>query len=147
MLMKNEVLENGDIVGQYTGEVTGGKEENQVGFYSLQMPLFKRLDNEIVQGFDNKRKLPKPVSIFYVDASKKGNLTRFMNHSCEPNCVYDTWINNGDAQVWVRVKSKKTIKGPEPLTIDYGVDAPKFFKDGICLCGSKQCRYPPPEAA
>ena len=90
VLMKNEVLENGDIVGQYTGEVTGGKEEDQVGFYSLQMPLFKRLDDEIVQGFDNKRKLPKPVSIFYVDASKKGNLTRFMNHSCKPNCVYDT---------------------------------------------------------
>jgi len=30
--MKNEVLENGDIVGQYTGEVKGGKEEDQVGF-------------------------------------------------------------------------------------------------------------------
>lgn len=28
----------------------------------------------------------------YVDGKKKGNLSRFINHSCDPNCELSVWI-------------------------------------------------------
>lgn len=30
-----------------------------------------------------------------IDAGPKGNLARFMNHSCDPNCVTQKWMVNG----------------------------------------------------
>ena len=39
--------------------------------------------------------------LFYriVDAGPKGNLSRFMNHSCEPNIETQKWNVNGDIRV------------------------------------------------
>lgn len=39
--------------------------------------------------------------VFYrtIDAGPKGNLSRFMNHSCQPNCVTQKWNVNGDLRI------------------------------------------------
>ena len=34
-----------------------------------------------------------------IDAGPKGNLSRFMNHSCDPNCETQKWMVNGDVRV------------------------------------------------
>ena len=34
-----------------------------------------------------------------IDAGPKGNLTRFMNNSCEPNCETQKWNVNGDLRI------------------------------------------------
>ena len=34
-----------------------------------------------------------------IDAGPKGNHTRFMNHSCEPNCETQKWTVCGDIRV------------------------------------------------
>lgn len=34
-----------------------------------------------------------------IDAGPKGNYSRFMNHSCEPNCETQKWTVNGDIRV------------------------------------------------
>ena len=136
VLMTTEKLKEGDIIGQYTGKVT--MDEGQQSFYSIEMCLFKYDDSGIYDGFD-KGKTQQPVSKFHVDATERGNLTRFMSHSCDPNCECNTYINDGEAQVWV--KAIRDVEGGEPLTIDYGDDASKLFKGGICFCGSKECRY------
>lgn len=44
------------------------------------------------------------VSLFYlkdriIDAGPKGNYSRFMNHSCNPNCETQKWTVNGDIRV------------------------------------------------
>lgn len=34
-----------------------------------------------------------------IDAGPKGNLARFMNHSCHPNCETQKWMVNGATRV------------------------------------------------
>jgi len=34
-----------------------------------------------------------------IDAGPKGNYSRFMNHSCQPNCETQKWNVNGDIRV------------------------------------------------
>ena len=48
-----------------------------------------------------------------VDASVGGNLARFINHACRPNCY--TQIINGE--IWIR--AARNIERGEELTYDY----------------------------
>jgi len=34
-----------------------------------------------------------------IDAGPKGNYSRFMNHSCQPNCETQKWNVNGDVRI------------------------------------------------
>jgi SET domain-containing protein len=59
------------------------------------------------------------------DAAVGGNIARFINHSCTPNC-YTRVI--GD-QIWI-IASRKIRKGEE-LTYDYMTDGPGHI---ACRC-------------
>lgn len=52
-----------------------------------------------------------------IDASKYGNTSRFINHSCNPNCHIEKWNVNGEIRVGI-FTSKMVPKGTE-FTIDY----------------------------
>ncbi|XP_038048720.1 uncharacterized protein LOC119722605 isoform X2 [Patiria miniata] len=72
-----------------------------------------------------------------IDATMKGNMSRFINHSCDPNCETQKWTVNG--QLRVGFFTKKWIAAGTELTFDYqfeqyGENAQK------CLCGSANCR-------
>jgi SET domain-containing protein len=47
------------------------------------------------------------------DASVGGNVARFINHSCRPNC----WIEIAGDVIWIR--ASRTIAAGEELTYDY----------------------------
>jgi len=47
------------------------------------------------------------------DAAVGGNLARYINHSCRPNC----WIEIVDRTIWIR--ASRTIRKGEELTYDY----------------------------
>lgn len=81
-LMAMEDIKEGQFVIEYVGEVIEQEEcdrrlkknaSDQVSnFY------FLNLDKDLI-----------------IDAGPKGNQARFMNHSCEPNCVTQKWeVNN-----------------------------------------------------
>ncbi|GIY63172.1 histone-lysine N-methyltransferase SETD2 [Caerostris extrusa] len=52
-----------------------------------------------------------------LDAANKGNLSRFMNHSCDPNCETQKWTVNGNLRIGFF--AKRDIKAGEELTFDY----------------------------
>ncbi|MFN7982091.1 MAG: SET domain-containing protein-lysine N-methyltransferase [Vicinamibacterales bacterium] len=61
-----------------------------------------------------------------IDAGVGGNIARFINHSCKPNC----YIEIKDGVIWVR--AAKTIKKGTELNYDYNTDG-----EGLIQC---KCR-------
>lgn len=53
----------------------------------------------------------------YIDASQKGNVARFMNHSCKPNCILHKWVVG--AGLRVGIFTLRDILDGEELTFDY----------------------------
>ena len=56
----------------------------------------------------------------FVDATKKGNLGRFCNHSCNPNCYVDKWVVGEKLRMGIFAERK--IKAGEELVFNYNVD-------------------------
>lgn len=52
-----------------------------------------------------------------IDATVKGGLARFINHSCEPNCATQKWLVDGELRVGIFAK-KRILAGAE-ITYDY----------------------------
>eukprot|EP00475_Leptophrys_vorax_P011385 TRINITY_DN17916_c0_g1_i1.p1 TRINITY_DN17916_c0_g1~~TRINITY_DN17916_c0_g1_i1.p1 ORF type:complete len:904 (-),score=191.04 TRINITY_DN17916_c0_g1_i1:360-2681(-) len=73
-----------------------------------------------------------------VDAGRRGSLARFLNHSCDPNCVTQKWTVGN--QTRVGIYSKRDVRAGEELTYDYNFLG--FWEDGKghkCQCGSQNC--------
>ncbi|KAK6640665.1 hypothetical protein RUM44_012362 [Polyplax serrata] len=71
-----------------------------------------------------------------IDATKCGNLARFINHSCNPNCYAK--IITIEGQKKIVIYSKKDIKVDEEITYDYKF--PIEEEKIPCLCGAAQCK-------
>lgn len=74
-----------------------------------------------------------------IDALYGGNASRWINHSCGPNCEAD----EEDGRIFI--KSRRKIKAGEELNYDYGlvIDeplTPEVTADYPCWCGSAKCR-------
>lgn len=71
-----------------------------------------------------------------IDASRKGNWARLINHSCSPNSITQKWHVLGEIKIGIFALKK--IKVGEEITFDY-----KFERFGMekqkCLCGSVNC--------
>lgn len=59
------------------------------------------------------------------DAAVGGNVSRFINHSCKPNC----YIKVVDRTIWVR--AAKNIRKGQELTYDYNTEGDKVIP---CQC-------------
>lgn len=72
----------------------------------------------------------------FVDATKKGNLGRFCNHSCSPNCYVDKWVV-GD-KLRMGIFAERNIQAGEELVFNYNVD--RYGADPQpCYCGEANC--------
>ena len=61
----------------------------------------------------------------YIDATKKGGLGRFLNHSCAPNCYVDKWVVG--TKLRMGIFADRNIQAGEELTFDYNVDRYGYF--------------------
>jgi len=59
------------------------------------------------------------------DAAVGGNIARFINHACRPNC----WIERVGKTIWIR--AAKSIRKGEELTYDYATDGEQTIP---CRC-------------
>ena len=74
-----------------------------------------------------------------IDAKHGGNSSRWINHSCKPNCEAD------ETEGRVFIKALRGIQAGEELFYDYGliIDAKytkKLLAEYPCWCGAKRCR-------
>ena len=123
LMAANDIKENSFLI-EYVGEIISLKElqhrcvvyanENQQHFYFMS--------------YQNNS---------YIDSTKKGNLSRFFNHSCDPNCKLQKWTVNGELRIGIF--TSRFVRANEELTFDYQFQ--NFGKiEQTCHCRSTNCR-------
>ncbi|XP_022091753.1 histone-lysine N-methyltransferase NSD2-like [Acanthaster planci] len=122
-LMSLVDIKKGDFVNEYVGELVDEEECRE----------------RIRQAHDNN------ITDFYfltldkdriIDAGPKGNLSRFMNHCCQPNCETQKWTVNGDTRVGLFAICD--IPCNTELTFNYNLDCLGNEKKR-CECGAPNC--------
>lgn len=136
----------GQFITEYIGEVITGEEaENRGKIYDVQGRTYL---------FDLDFNDCKNEPPFTVDAAKVGNVSHFINHSCDPNLgVWPVWVNCLDPDLpRLCFFSLKKIEAGEELSFDYMNTVQKEQKDDsmdyeleeeikcFCKCGAKNCR-------
>ncbi|VVD00696.1 unnamed protein product [Leptidea sinapis] len=73
-----------------------------------------------------------------VDATLSGGLARYINHSCQPNCVAETV--EVDRNMRIIIFAKRRISRGEELAYDYKFDIEDDAHKIMCMCGAPNCR-------
>ena len=109
-------FKKGDEIIEYRGERISKKEGG------------KRSEKQLKEGHLYIFSLDKKQDI---DGKVKGNIAKYINHSCGPNCEAVTY---DDTEIWI--VALKNIKKNEELTYDYNLTEKLSIN---CKCGSNSC--------
>ncbi|KAF1918820.1 hypothetical protein BDU57DRAFT_567380 [Ampelomyces quisqualis] len=127
---RNEIPKN-TILGEYTGDLVPERPRvsHEITQYHFDIYIGKNPDGH------------KDQADCWLDATKKGSILRFVNHSCDPNAE----AKLGRCTIHNRVVfmvTNRDVEENEQITIDYGA---KWFatEDEPCLCESSNCKNPP----
>ncbi|WCJ36407.1 Histone-lysine N-methyltransferase H3 lysine-9 specific SUVH5 [Euphorbia peplus] len=124
-LRSRKHIPSGSFVCEYVGEMLNLKK-----VYQKDIP-----DNEYLfsMGKDN--------DVLTIDASRQGNVGRFINHSCSPNLhVQNVYIGPRAKAPHKMLFAMKDIEPFEELTFDYNLRlGGKDRKEKNCKCGSVNC--------
>jgi hypothetical protein len=104
-----------------------------------------RLKREMQQGIEFMSLLEKfgEYGTYVVDAMSEGNIGRFFNHSCDPNCeVQNVFYHTHDPRFpCICLFTTRTVKAMEELVWDYGYEVDSVEGRKMwCKCGSRKCR-------
>ncbi|AFZ81655.1 hypothetical protein BEWA_010720 [Theileria equi strain WA] len=125
-----EDIEIDELVCEYVGEVITHSDFQR----SLSSWSFAEID-------DNNQchwyimKIHKDI---YIDSTHLGNVARFINHSCDPNCSSIPINVRGIYRMGVFAQ-RKIIKGEE-VTYNYGFTSKGVGGGFQCRCNAKNCR-------
>jgi histone-lysine N-methyltransferase SETD1 len=122
----DEDINAGDMVVEYRGELIGNavaeKREKEYEMAKIGSDYMFRIDGFMV-----------------CDATKQGNVARFINASCDPNCYTQIITLNGSKRIVIY--AKRDIKAGEELCYDYKFPFEFDQSKRIpCHCGAKECR-------
>lgn len=148
-------IPSGTFLMEYTGEIIDQQESNLRGEKYDEIGLSYLFDLDFNDEAD---------AVYTIDAFKSGNLSRLINHSCEPNCrIWPVMTANQDPQIYkLCYFSVRLIKAGEELTFDYSGGVPieptnndaddesggvagnnivrRYRTVDSCKCGSENCR-------
>ncbi len=74
----------------------------------------------------------------YIDARKRGGIARYINHSCDPNCVVERWKVRGILRA--AVIAIQDIPAGTELSFDYQWERKRGRAPTKCHCGEAICR-------
>uniref|UniRef100_A0AAV2JH78 Histone-lysine N-methyltransferase, H3 lysine-36 specific n=1 Tax=Knipowitschia caucasica TaxID=637954 RepID=A0AAV2JH78_KNICA len=116
-------IKKGEFVNEYIGELIDEEECHSRIKYAQE----NNITNFYMLTIDKDR---------IIDAGPKGNYSRFMNHSCQPNCETQKWTVNGDTRVGLF--AVRDIPEGTELTFNYNLDCLGNDKM-VCRCGAPNC--------
>lgn len=124
-----EFISKGEMVVEYVGEIVGLRvaDKREANYHSrgkMQYEgacYFFRIDKESI-----------------IDATRKGGIARFVNHSCSPNCVAK--VISVRTQKKVVFFAVRDINAGEEITYDYHFNHEDDGKKIPCFCNSRTCR-------
>ncbi|XP_011151428.1 histone-lysine N-methyltransferase SETD2 [Harpegnathos saltator] len=114
----------GEFIMEYVGEVVDPKD-------------FRRRAKEYSKDKNRHYYFMALKSDQIIDATMKGNVSRFINHSCDPNAETQKWTVNGELRIGFF--NKKFIAAGEEITFDYHFQ--RYGKEAQkCYCEAPNCR-------
>ncbi|KAL9229387.1 hypothetical protein vseg_004858 [Gypsophila vaccaria] len=148
----------GSPICEYTGILKRSDEANSASENSF---IFDIDCLQTMKGLDGREMRLRDVSIpseassekevepeYCIDAVSTGNVTRFINHSCEPNLFVQCILNSHHdiRQARVVLFAADNISPLQELTYDYGyaldsvIGPDGKIKQMACYCGAEGCR-------
>ncbi|WVZ65826.1 hypothetical protein U9M48_015128 [Paspalum notatum var. saurae] len=122
-------IPRGSMVVEYVGEIVGQR-------------VADKREKEYQSG---KRQQYKSACYFFkidrehiVDATRKGGIARFVNHSCQPNCVAKIISVRNEKKVMFF--AERHINPGEEITYDYHFNREDEGQRIPCFCRSRCCR-------
>lgn len=127
----DEFVSNGSFVIEYVGEII----DREV----LEKRL-KTMDKEK----STEYYMMDLTNDLLVDAKFKGNFSRFINSSCEPNCQTQKWTDPSTGQTHVCIFAIRDIQPGTELTynycfLDFGLSGKRGKRSFSCQCGTPSC--------
>uniref|UniRef100_A0A3Q1C4K9 Histone-lysine N-methyltransferase SETDB2 n=1 Tax=Amphiprion ocellaris TaxID=80972 RepID=A0A3Q1C4K9_AMPOC len=121
---------------------------NQSGNQKLSMTTVLQVRTKMNVQKDLKRTMD---DVCLIDASREGNVGRFINHSCQPNLfMQNVFTDSHDPSfpvvaffTIINVFPIRAVAAGNELTWDYCSDTPTsspWQQEVVCLCGADSCR-------
>ena len=76
--------------------------------------------------------------LFILPTINHGNLTRYLNYSCKPNCRIERWYVDGAPRL--AVYTERRIFTDQVLTVGYKIQDRSVHPFIACCCGSTSCK-------
>ncbi|CAO2828097.1 unnamed protein product [Amaranthus hypochondriacus] len=122
-LLADEEIKAGQFIIEYCGEVISWKEAKRRS-HAYETQGLKDAFIISLNAYES------------IDATRKGSLARFINHSCNPNCETRKWTVLGEIRVGIF--AKQDISAGTELAYDYNFEWYGGAKVR-CLCGASSC--------
>ncbi|CAH8388216.1 unnamed protein product [Eruca vesicaria subsp. sativa] len=148
-------IPSGSFICEYVGELLEDKEaERRTGNDEYLFDIGNRYDNSIAEEMSKLMPETQPamegddeMSGFTIDAAKKGNIGRFINHSCSPNLyAQNVLYDHEDTRIpHVMFFAMDNVPPLQELTYHYNYmidqvrDCNGNIKKKKCYCGSSDC--------
>jgi len=132
-----ESIKKGEFICEYIGNILN----KNSALEKINSNYMKNKPNYVLQVKENYVNISVST---YIDAEEKGNISRFLNHSCEPNLSFDL-VRIEHFIPHVAFYANRDIKEGEELTFSYldsGTTELSDFNESNkpCECGSSKCR-------